>query len=213
MTTREICLHVFDGFADWEAALAIAGINNPQGQRTPGRFRLRSIAPTRAPVVSAGGLRVLPDLSLDELPDTDLAMLILPGGDGWDEGGHREAVAAAERVLNAGGAIAAICAATAGLARAGLLDLRRHTSNSADYLRATRYAGESLYVDEPAVTDGGLITAAGTAPVDFARHVFRHLDLYPHAVLDAWYALFKTGRPEHFEALVRATQSAQAAQA
>ena len=68
----------------------------------------------------------------------------------------------------------------------------------------TQYAGQALYVDEPAVTDGNLITASGMAPVDFAQHILRRLDLYQPAVLDAWTGLFKTGRSEYFYALFQA---------
>ena len=75
--------------------------------------------------------------------------------------------------------MAAICGATAGLARGGLLDDRRHTSNAREYLAATGYGGGALYQDEPAVTDGDLITAASMAPLEFAHHIFRRLDLTP----------------------------------
>ena len=51
------------------------------------------------------------------------------------------------------------------------------------------------------------IVPSGTAPVDFAQHIFRRLDLYPPAVLDAWYGLFKTGHREYFDALIRAVSA------
>src|SRR3954467_9368976 len=41
---------VFDGFADWEAALALCEI------RRPGDFRVRTVALERRPVQSMGGL-------------------------------------------------------------------------------------------------------------------------------------------------------------
>jgi putative intracellular protease/amidase len=118
-----------------------------------------------------------------------------------------EAVEMAGRFLDTGIPVAAICGATAGLARGGLLDNHRHTSNASEYLAATRYLGSSLYVDAPAVTDKTLITASGVAPIEFAQHIFRCLDLYNQQVLDAWYGLFKTGRPEFFVALMRAASA------
>jgi putative intracellular protease/amidase len=130
-------------------------------------------------------------------------MLILPGGGAWDEGRNGEAVEAARTVLTAGVPVAAICGATVGLARGGLLDDRRHTSNAREYLAATSYRGAGLYEDAPAVTDEDLITASGTAALEFAQHIFRRLGLYTPAVLEAWYGLFKTGRPEYFAALLR----------
>ena len=54
--------------------------------------------------------------------------------------------------------------ATFGLALEGLLDDRTHTSNAAEYLALTGYAGGDRFVAEPAVVDGDLITASGVAP-------------------------------------------------
>jgi hypothetical protein len=71
----------------------------------------------------------------------------------------------------------------------------------------TEYRGASLYNDSSAVTDDNLITAFGIAPVDFAQHIFRHLNLYRPPVLDAWYSLFKTGQPEYFGALMQAANA------
>ena len=56
-------------------------------------------------------------------------------------GGNIEAVEVARVFLKAGVPVAAICGATAGLARGGLLDGCRHTSNSKEYLAATQYRG------------------------------------------------------------------------
>jgi putative intracellular protease/amidase len=97
--------------------------------------------------------------------------------------------------------VAAIFGGTAGLARAGILDDKRHTSNALEYLQATYYQGAALYQSQPAVTDGNLITANSTAPIDFAYHIFQKLDLYKAEILDAWYGLFKTGDPSYFATL------------
>lgn len=130
-------------------------------------------------------------------------MLILPGGTAWDEGKNAEVADIARAFLNESVPVAAICGATAGLARAGLLDSWRHTSNSLEYLKATDYLGKRLYQDAPAATDGNLITASATAPVDFAYHIFKRLDLYKPETLDAWYGLFKTGDPAYHAAFVK----------
>ena len=204
MEPRSVHLFVFDSLSDWEYGYAVVGINNPQFQKRPGRYRVRTVAARRETVTTAGGVRIQPDFALDQLAPTDSAMLILPGGTAWDEGGNGEAVEMARAFLGAGVPVAAICGATAGLARGGLLDDRRHVSNAREYLASTGYRGAARYEDAPAVTDGNLVTAPGTAPLDFAQHVFRLLDLYSSEVLEAWYGLFKTGRPEYFAALLRA---------
>ncbi len=203
MVQQNIHLFVFDTLSDWEFGYAAAGINNPAFQSCPGKYRIQTVAVRPEPVTTMGGLRVLPDLVLSTLEPAMSAMLMLPGGVSWDQGLNTEAVEKARAFLAAGVPVAAICGATAGLARGGLLDERRHTSNAAGYLQSTGYRGASLYVENPAVTDGELITASGVAPIEFAHEIFKRLELYPAAVLEAWYGLFKTGDPAHYEALLK----------
>ena len=203
MRKQTVHCYVFDTLADWEHGFAIAGINNTQFHRVPNRWQVRTVAMRRDPVVTSGGVRIIPDLTLDELSAADSQMLILPGGDVWDEGGNTEVVEVARDFLTSGVPVAAICGATAGLARGGLLDDRRHTSNAREYIAATGYRGGALYQEEPAVTDGDLITAASMAPLEFAYHIYRRLDLYAPDVLEAWYGLFSTRKPEYFAELMR----------
>lgn len=207
MNQQTVHFCIFDTLSDWEAGYAIAGINNPQFQKIPGRYRVQTVAMQKSPIKSIGGLSINPDILFDELSPDDSAMLILPGGTGWDEGKNEEIIKIAGKFLDSGRPIAAICGATAGLARGGLLDTRKHTSNALEYLAATNYTGADLYETEPAVSDDNVITASGTAPVDFAYHIFKCLDLYTPAALEAWYGLYKTGKPEFFGALMAATAS------
>jgi len=207
MKQQDVHLFVFDSLSDWEASYAIAGINNPQFQKNPGRYRVRSVASSKTPVVSIGGICIQPDMTFSELSPTNSAMFIMPGGTAWDEGQNSEAIEVARTFLNSDIPVAAICGATSGLARGGLLDTRRHTSNAREYLSATQYLGAELYEDASTVTDCGLVTAPAMAPVDFAYHIFKLLDIYTVPVLEAWYGLFKTGRAEYFAALMKATNA------
>ena len=90
------------------------------------------------------------------------------------------------------------------MARAGLLDTRRHTSNALDFLETSGYAGAEHYVDERVVDDDSLITAPASAPVDFTAAVFRRIELFPPAIIDAWYGLYTTGERRYYDALVGA---------
>jgi putative intracellular protease/amidase len=195
-------LFVFDTLADWEPGFALAGINNPEGQKVPGRYQVRTVAAGRDPVTTIGGVRIQPDLSLDRLTPGESAMLILPGGESWDRGGNAEAVEKAKAFLAAGVPVAGICGATAGLARGGLLDTRKHTSNAPEYLAATGYRGGHLYQTADVVSDQNVITASGMKSLEFAREIFTRLDLYEGKLLEAWYGLFKTGDPKYYAALV-----------
>lgn len=193
MTPQTVHLFVFDTLADWEASYAIAGINRPAMPEAAGRYRVRTVGVTRQPVTTMGGIRVLPDLTLEELDPAASALLILPGGDAWDAGKLSEVLPHVAHFRAAGVPVAAICGATAALARAGFLDTVRHTSNAAEYLAATGYGGTALYHEAEAVADGGVITAGATGTLEFAAAIFRTLELYPDDLIEAWYQLFKRG--------------------
>jgi len=193
MRDSAIHLFVFDTMADWEAAFAVAAIQNPQFQRLPGRYRIVTAGLTREPIMTMGGVRIQPDIALGDISPFTSSMLLLPGGQSWEYGANAAAIAMARRFIAHCVPVAAICAATLALAQAGLLDNRYHTSNAREYLAASGYRGGRFYRDKPAVSDQGVITASGVAPVDFAREIFEALHLYSHEGLDAWYALFKYG--------------------
>jgi putative intracellular protease/amidase len=167
-----------------------------------------TVAESLEPITTMGGLRILPDMLLDDLEPAASDLLILPGADMWDAGGGQPFAAAASRFLAAGVPVAAICGATAGLARAGLLDKRRHTSTAAEYLSATGYAGSDYYVAERAVVDGDLITAGPQSPVQFARATLKRLGLGPDRTLEAYEALFHRGDPAAFPVLMQAQNAA-----
>ena len=69
------------------------------------------------------------------------------------------------------------------------------------------YTGEKYYKQEPAVTDGNLITASGIAPLEFAVHVLKALDVFSTKTLDAWYNLYKTQASKYFFELMNSIQS------
>ena len=201
MSARNVFLFVFDTMADWETSFALAGINNPRFQQHPGRYRVVTVGATRKPVTTMGGLRVVPDTTLSEIDSDTAAMLILPGGETWESHSNMEAIDIARVFFIESVPVAAICGATFALARAGMLDDFHHTSNSRDYLLASGYRGDKFYCDVPAVTDEGMITASGLAPLEFAREIFKTLDLYTPTALEAWYSLFKFGNATRYQEL------------
>lgn len=197
---RDIVLYATDTMADWEYAYLTAGIGIAQEQ-APGRFRLRVLSDHTVQVTTIGGLRLLPDGDLSDSAPADIALLVLPGGQTWHEG-HERVLALAQELRTTGTPVAAICGATYALARAGLLDDHRHTSNARDFLESSGYAAGALYQDERTVDHDGLITAGACFPVDFAAAAFRRLELFPEPVIEAWYGLYTTGEQQYFDELV-----------
>jgi putative intracellular protease/amidase len=162
-----------------------------------------TVAESLEPITTMGGVRMVPDTLLADLDPADSDLLVLPGADMWDAGGGQAFAAAAARFLDAGVPVAAICGATAGLARAGLLDERAHTSAAAEYLAATGYAGADRYVDRRAVVDGDLITAGPQSPVQFATATLQRLGLASERTLDSYEGVFHRADPAAFPALMQ----------
>jgi putative intracellular protease/amidase len=198
MTEATVHLAVYDSLADWEVGYVTAHINRPLWHKTPGRFAVRTVGASTAPITTMGGLRVTPDSTLAELRPSDSAMLILAGNEIFMTEAFTPFAAKAREFLDAGVPVAAICGATGGLAVAGLLDNRQHTSNAREFLVGLGYGGAEHYRDEPAVTDGDLITASGVTPMDFARAIMARLDVYEPGVLASWYKLYGKQDPAGF---------------
>ena len=199
MSSRTAIVGLYDSWADWEVGHLLVELRT--GRFTGVSFDVVTVAISADPVTTMGGLRIVPNALLRDLDPAASDVLILPGAEMWDRGGGAPFADAARRFLDAGVPVAAICGATAGLARAGLLDDRRHTSAAAEYLAATGYAGGDRYVDDRAVVDGDLITAGPQSPVQFARATMQRLGLARPEVLDAYEAVFSRGDPAGYPVL------------
>lgn len=183
---------VFEGFADWQVALALSEI------RRPGDWEVRTAGFTRAPVTSMSGLQVLPDSSIDELDPAVAAMLVLPGGHLWMAAQVEQLAGLAFLVHSSGAPVAAIDEGVLVLARAGLIDRCRHTANWAGQIgrEVPAYTGHDQYDAQVlAVSDGGVITASHLGSIEFAREIIHTLDLYNNSDRGHWYRLFKHAVP------------------
>lgn len=186
--SKHVCFFLLDQCALWEAACLAAGLEQ-FGHTT------EFVSLTRSPIRSIGGLTLLPDAGLEEAPER-FDGLALIGGNAW----RTEAAAAAEplirRALAQGAVLGAICDAAGFLGTLGLLDHVRHTCNDLADLRrwaGVWYGGEEQFLPRQAVRDGTLVTANGTAALEFAREFLLALDAAPEADILNWYAFHKLG--------------------
>ena len=186
---KKVYLLVFDGLADWEPALALCEINKSR------MFEIVTVGFSAKPVTTMGGLKILPAATIDDVAPSEAALFIMPGGMLWELGSPEGMAELLARLAAEGVWVAAICGATLEVARSGLTAGRRHTSNFLGYLKnmLPDYCDEALYVNEPAVSDRGLITASGLASVEFACAILGQLGIYSSAELDELFAMFKHG--------------------
>jgi len=182
-------LLIFDGLADREPAHSLCQINRS------GKFEVVTTGFSRKPISTMGGLKLTPDVTLDDLHSAETAIFILPGGDRWEQAPDDRVARLLRRLHAENVPIAAICAATLEIARAGLTHQIRHTSNSREYLKAKvpEYHDEKFYVEELAVADNNIITASGLGSLEFARAVISKLGIHSPADTEMWFDMFKHG--------------------
>jgi putative intracellular protease/amidase len=191
---KKVLFVLLDEYADWEAASLAAALNEePEGNGQ--KFDVKTVSLTKDPIKSIGGFTVLPDYAINEVPD-DFAGLILIGGNSWRKEESRQVMELVERALDQEVVIGAICDATVFLGMNGLLNELPHTSNYLEDLKATagsHYTGEDRYRHEQAVRSGTLITANGSANLEFGKSVMEALQSAPQEEIDEWYSFFKQG--------------------
>ncbi|KQV80874.1 glutamine amidotransferase [Massilia sp. Root351] len=201
----KIYLVVLNTLADWEIGYLTAELHSKRMMAAPGvACEIVKVGLTPAPIATMGGISITPDITFDAVRMEADDLLLMPGADSWQEPPTAPLLAFAKDMVVRGHRVAAICGATIGLAQAGALDDRQHTSNDKGYLKTVcpGYTGEQRYVDSPAVRDGNLITASGLAPLEFSYEVMKMLGLFRPATVDAWFKLYSTREPQYYEALM-----------
>lgn len=194
---EKVLFVLLDEYADWEAASLAAALNEePEGNGR--KFDVKTVSLTKEPIKSIGGFTVMPDYSIQDAPE-DFAGLILIGGNSWRKEESRQVMDLVERALEREVVVGAICDATVFLGMHGLLNDLPHTSNFLEDLKETagsNYTGEDQYRHEQAVRSGSLITANGSANLEFGKEVMEALQSAPQEEIDEWYSFFKQGYHE-----------------
>lgn len=205
---KKIYMYLLDTMADWEHGYLLQGLTL-QSMLPEQKYQLCTVALSRRPIRTAGGMILTPDVTLDELDENAIAALVLLGADTWIDKQQERILDLASLLLEKGVLVAAICGATLGLAKMGLLDTRLHTSNAPYFLAemASNYKGTEFYKDDIAVCNGNLITASSAGSLLWAKYILKQLNLYSDATLEAWYDYFSTGDAAFFSKLMGSFQT------
>lgn len=192
---KEILFVLLDNFADWEGAYIAPNLNCGVEPGSESKYVVKTVSTSMNPVVSIGGFKVLPDYSIDTIPD-DYAGLVLIGGMSWFTPSAEFVVPLVKAAIEKKKLVAGICNASVFLGKHGFLNEVKHTSNGVEYLKefaGENYTGESLYIDEMAVRDGNIITANGFAALEFSREILYALNADTTEKIERSYRMNKSG--------------------
>ena len=153
------------------------------------------VAPTMEPVKSIGGFRTLPDYSFETMPD-DYAALVLIGGFGWATPIAEQVDPIVRKAIEKGKIVGAICNGASFMAKCGFLNGVRHTGNGLEQLQS--WGGESYnnpedYVNAQAVSDKNIVTANGSATLEFAKELLLLLENDTPESIEMYYQFNKMG--------------------
>ena len=188
---KTVLFVILERFADWEAAYLSSALHMLGGDA----FAVKTVSLTKNAVESIGGFRVMPDYDIASVPETYEAVILI-GGMSWRTEAAGRVAPLAEKCFRSGRILGGICDASAFLGTIGVLNGIRHTGNDREDLKAwagSAYIGEAGYVREQAVRGGNVITANGTAALEFAREVLMALEAAPEDKIMGWYRFHKLG--------------------
>lgn len=199
--SNEILYVLLPDYAAHEAVyLSQAIASDEYAMKKNPKYVNKVVAPTMEPVRSIGGFMTLPDYSFDTMPD-DYAALVLIGGFGWAEPVAARVEPVVRKAIMAGKTVGAICNAASFMAKCGFLNSVRHTGNGPDQLRlwgGGNYDNVSGYVHSQAVADKNIVTANGSATLEFARELLLLLGNDTPEKIEMYYQFNKRGFCELF---------------
>ncbi|MDO5089707.1 MAG: effector binding domain-containing protein [Leptotrichiaceae bacterium] len=198
---KEFVFIILDGFADWETAFLSAALN---GGEFPTGYSVKYASTDREIKTSVGGLKVLPDITIDEISDS-VSGIVLIGSYNWrklDNKTSEKIITLVRKFKNQGKVVGAICDAARYAAVNGLLNDCCHTVNDFEEIKnGEKYTNHHnfVYTDINSVIDGKMVTATGTGEIHFAANVMRALGDIPEKSINFFYDMHMFGYPKAME--------------
>jgi len=177
MTDKRVGILIFPAvevldFCGPYEVFSVTRLNEDRRREEASPFEVLLVAQSGEPVVATGGLRVIPDATLETCPPLDI--LVVPGGWGTRKeiSNQRLLTWISERAKQVE-TLTSVCTGAMLLGQAGLLDGRRATTHWRS-LDRMRQAFPAVTVEDKlhVVEDGDVLTSAGiSAGIDMALRV------------------------------------------
>lgn len=191
-----IYVYILNTMADWELGYVMSAVS----MEINDEYCIKTVACNKNTITTLGGFKIIPDCSVEEIDESNMKALLIPGGDTWGNPEHEEILSKVKKYLEKGILVGAICGATLSLANLGILNKYSHTSNSRDYLKlfSTGYTGNKLYQDKLAVRDRNLVTGSSAGSLLWAKEIIDYLEIFSKEITQAWYNYYLTGDPKYY---------------
>ena len=193
---NEILYVLLPDFASHEMVYLMEAISSDETQlKSNPKYVNKIVAPTLEAVTAIGGFHVLPDYSIENMPD-DYAALVLIGGYGWLTPVADKIAPIVRKAFDKDIIVGAICNGASFMAKHGFLNDVKHTGNGLEQLKlwgGENYANSGSYIHQQAVSDGGIVTANGSGVLEFTKELLLLLDNDTPERIEMYYQFNKQG--------------------
>lgn len=187
---KKVLVFIDQEYADWEQ-----GFVCPQLRQYG--YEIETISSKDEFITSMSGFITKTNHTLDEKIESDYDALILIGGMNWRKCDYQneKLKCLVSRFVNENKLVGAICDATTFMGYNGFFDNVLHTGNTVQYLLAKcpEYKGKDYYLSKQCVSSNNIISANGSASLEFTREVLKALKVTNDSEIDQWYGFMKKG--------------------
>ncbi len=101
-----IYVYTLDTMADWEIGYVTAELHSERFfKKDAPEVSVKTVGIANEPVKTMGGLTVLPNCVIDDIAVNDQSVLLLPGGNTWDDSKHEPVIMKSAELLAVGGTV------------------------------------------------------------------------------------------------------------
>ena len=129
------------------------------------------------------------------MPD-DYAALVLIGGFGWTTPVAEQVEPIVRQAIEKRKVVGAICNGASFMAKCGFLNTVKHTGNGLEQLKiwgGDNYINPEGYTHAQAVSDKNIVTANGSATLEFAKELLLLLENDVPERIEMYYQFYKQG--------------------
>jgi len=170
---KKVLLFVYDSFAEFEISVLITCLSSS--------FELVtcSVKPINESVISIGKLKILPDISIEEVDVEEYEGLIIPGGNPLSTLDNDVLKTMVGNFYMSNKIIGAICGGPAVLGAAGILNDINYTASlspidNSEYDHVMNWNNKR---EEFLVVDKNIVTSTGSNYIKFAEEIMRKLKI------------------------------------
>jgi len=174
---RRILVFIADRMADFEINLTCHLLSRYY-------WEVITVAYEKSIITALSGLQYLPRSTISEISgESGIDGIIIPGGLHYEQ--RPELTELIQEYYRSGNLTAAICAGPQYLARAGLFEKAHYTTAMTRDSHRELFSGsgefpfpQDTYTESPVVRDGTVITAKGTAFIDFSVEILDYFGVF-----------------------------------